>query len=51
VRLGICQECLKDRGWCVYCQRSFKGLHRHIQRVHAHTIRALTCDPMGRANT
>ena len=45
--MAQCQECVKDHGFCIYCQQRYaspQNLHTHIKRVHPETIRAQHCE-------
>ena len=45
--LVICNACVDDLGFCVYCQQGFgywKRLHDHIARAHKGSIRYWNCD-------
>lgn len=41
--MSWCVECRKDNGFCIYCQKDYKRLHGHIQRVHPDTVRSEAC--------
>jgi hypothetical protein len=45
-----CRECEKDNNFCIYCQRFFTYLHRHINKMHQDTIRQSNCESK-RGNT